>query len=74
MSDDRPDKTLSEADMVTTRVYARRRVLRNFGTALLAAGAVAAGTGTAKSADTDKRQLGDKGQDRFADSTFRDPK
>ena len=66
--------TLSDADMVTKRVYGRRRLLRAFGSALLAAGAIATTPHGAKSADSDKRELGDKGQDRFADSNFRDPK
>ena len=66
--------TLSDADIITKRVYGRRTLLRGFGAALLGAGAIAAPTGGARSADTDKRELGDKGADRFADSTFRDPK
>ncbi len=63
--------TLSDADIITKRVYGRRTLLRGFGAALLGAGAIAAPTGGARSADTDKRELGD-GNDRFADSNFDD--
>jgi len=74
----KPDKdgklTLSDSDMVTKRIYGRRTLLRGFGAALLGAGAISATAGSAESADTDKRELGDKGRDRFADSKFADPK
>jgi hypothetical protein len=66
--------TLSDTDMITKRVYGRRKLLRQFGATLLGATAFVATAGSAQSADTDKRELGDKGQDRFADSNFRDPK
>jgi hypothetical protein len=66
--------TLSDADMITKRVYGRRTMLREFGAALLGAGTIAVTAGTAQSADRDKRELGDKGRDRFADSKFADPK
>jgi len=49
-------------------------MLREFGAALLGAGTIAVTAGTAQSADRDKRELGDKGRDRFADSKFADPK
>ena len=65
--------TLSDADIITTRVYGRRTLLRGFGAVLLGAGAIAAPMGSARGADTDRRELGD-GKDQFADSSFRDPK
>ena len=80
MAREKSDKTikdsnlrLRDADIITKRVYGRRNLLRGFGAALLGAGAITASTRAARSADEDKREMGD-GSDRFADSNFRDPK
>ncbi len=77
-SDKRTDRlglTLSDADMVTKRVYGRRTLLSRFGAVPLGAGALTAlmTTEALAGCDTDKREMGD-GKDHFADSSMRDPK